>query len=378
MNADAVLNVYIDLNLLLVAGIGVWLALRWVLSKSKLGLEFIRQQKVLTWMVAGLLLAPLMADWLSGSLITGAPNLSDMLVAQYLSGNVGMSAQDFQGWLSAREGFERDMLLGQSGLAQVIWAGLALGAVISALFTLRAALALRGIVKRSYLLRKIGQVELRVSDTTRVAFSTRGLRKRYVVLPAAMLEAGEDLQMVVAHELQHFRHGDVEVEFLFEALRPLLFWNPAFFLWRQEIRAMREYACDQALVRRHGFDARAYCECLIRACERAMAAQRGVQLSTPTVGLVDLRAKRRGATLRRRIEAATVTRNSREARMGWMMLSLSLVSLTFATALLIQRPADWSHDRIMLSTIVNLERMKARNATAESTTMPEGFVISTY
>ncbi len=378
MNADAVLNAYIDLNLLLLVGITVWMGLRWGLSKSKLGFEFIRQKTLLTWMIAGLVAAPFVADGLNGTLITQAPNLSDMLVAQYLSGNVSMSATEFEGLLGARESFERDVLLGQSTLAQALWGLLAVGAVLSVLITLRAALKLRAILTASYVLRRIGRVQILVSETTRIAFATRGLRNRYVVLPSGMLHSGTDLRMVVAHELQHFRHGDVETEFLFEALRPILFWNPAFFIWRQEIRAMREYACDQALVRRHGFDARAYCECLIRACESAIQARRGAHLSTPTVGLVDLRNARRGATLKRRIVAATATREVEDARFGWLMLLAALLSLSFATALMIQRPADWSHDRLMLSTIVNLERMAARNAAPVQSDLPAGFVFSSY
>ena len=31
-----------------------------------------------------------------------------------------------------------------------------------------------------------------------------------------------------------------------------------------------------------------------------------------------------------------------------------------------QRPGDWSHDRLMLSTIVNLERMASRTASPDS------------
>lgn len=378
MNADAVLNAYIDLNLLLAVGVTVWFGLRWGLSKSKWGLEFIRQQNLLNWMIVGLVAAPFVADAVNGRVITQAPNLSDMLVAQYLSGNVSMSASAFEGLLGARDSFERDFLLGQSPLALSLWALLAAGAIVSVLVTLRAALKLRAILKASYVLRRIGRVQLLVSDTTRVAFATRGLRNRYVVLPSGMLQSGADLRMVVAHELQHFRHRDVEVELLFEALRPVLFWNPAFFMWRQETRAMREYACDQALVRRHGFDARAYCECLIRACENAFQARKGAHISTPTVGLVDLRNARRGATLKRRIVAATATRDAGEAKLGWHMLWAALLSLSFATALLIQRPADWSHDRLMLSTIVNLERMAARNAGPNQSDLPAGFVFSSY
>ena len=44
-----------------------------------------------------------------------------------------------------------------------------------------------------------------------------------------------------------------------------------------------------------------------------------------------------------------------------------MVASVLATAMLMQRPGDWSHDRLMLSTIVNLERMASRNAAPTST-----------
>jgi hypothetical protein len=50
-----------------------------------------------------------------------------------------------------------------------------------------------------------------------------------------------------------------------------------------------------------------------------------------------------------------------------MFVSALLATGVMATALLMQRPGDWSHDRIMLSTIVNLERMAHRNAMPETT-----------
>jgi hypothetical protein len=39
-----------------------------------------------------------------------------------------------------------------------------------------------------------------------------------------------------------------------------------------------------------------------------------------------------------------------------------LIGLTFLAAISIQRPGDWSQDRLMLSTIINLERLEMMNA----------------
>jgi len=38
------------------------------------------------------------------------------------------------------------------------------------------------------------------------------------------------------------------------------------------------------------------------------------------------------------------------------------LSLSGLMAFAIQKPNDWSHDRLMLSTIVNLDRLEQRNS----------------
>ncbi|MEP2717108.1 M56 family metallopeptidase, partial [Pseudophaeobacter sp.] len=215
--------------------------------------------------------------------------------------------------------------------------------------------------------KSIGSTEVLISDETSVAYSTRGLFKRYVVLPSALLTQSDDLKLTLAHELQHFRQRDIECEFLLELLRPLLFWNPAFYLWRREVRHLREFACDQALMARPGLDIRAYCECLIRAC--AQAAQERVFFTrrSPAVALVDRRETRSNSTLQQRIIAVTAQAPHGETGFGWVLVSGLMVTSVLATAMLMQRPGDWSHDRLMLSTIVNLERMASRNAAPTST-----------
>ena len=55
----------------------------------------------------------------------------------------------------------------------------------------------------------------------------------------------------------------------------------------------------------------------------------------------------------------------------------AIACAVIATAFLIQRPGDWSHDRIMLSTIVNLERMAHRSAAQTTVSaLNGGFVTS--
>jgi beta-lactamase regulating signal transducer with metallopeptidase domain len=367
MNAEAFLNAYIDLNLLLFAGIALWLGSRAVLTRSHLGPAFRPQLRLLNGMTLLLTLSPFLVVALTTYVVSKPPTLSDMLVAQYLQGNVNMSATRFESILGLREDLVRDLMAQTSLWAQAALAVLILGAAMSVVQVAISVARLRRVLKNAYVWKRIGRLQIRFSDSSKVAFSTRGLWTRYVVLPTALAENPADLRLSVAHELQHFRQRDVECEFLLEALRLLLFWNPAYHIWRREVRMLREFACDQALVSRGQRDVRAYCECLIRAC--VLAAQDPIRFvrRSPSVALVDRREVRRGATLERRIRAVTAAQPQDGHVLSWMFVSALLATGVMATALLMQRPGDWSHDRIMLSTIVNLERMAHRNAMPETT-----------
>lgn len=375
MQAEALLNAYIDLNLLLLVGAGIWLGLRRLLMRKGLGNAFLPQLKLLNRLTVLMVASPLLALAFTAWVVPHPPNISDLLVSQYLQGHVSMSAGRFETILGLREDLVRNLLAQQAPWTQALAMAFFIGSGLCTLHVISSVWRLQRSLHNAFLWKQIGRVQLRISDSASVAYSTRGLFNLYIVLPSALLHDSRDLRLTVAHELQHFRQRDIECEFLLEMLRPILFWNPAFFLWRSEVRTLREHACDQALMARPHFDARAYCECLIRAC--AMAAQDKVFFTrrSPAVALVDRREVRRSATLEQRILAVTAKQSSGDHRISWMLLSGLLVGAVLTTTLLMQRPSDWSHDRLMLSTIVNLERMNSRTSAGVSA-FQGGFVVT--
>ncbi|KIC16259.1 M56 family metallopeptidase [Leisingera sp. ANG-Vp] len=366
MPTDVLLNAYIDLNILLLAGATLWIGARKALARSKLGRAYQPQLRLLNGMTVLLAICPALILAFTRFIISHPPNFSDLLVSQYLQGNVSMSAGEFETLLGLREDAVRSLTTLQPLWAQILAAGFAAGAVACLAHVAVSVFRLRQNLAAAFTWKRIGRVELLVSDSIRVAYSTRGLLRRYVVLPAALLNDPRDLRLTIAHELQHFRQRDIECEFLLEILRPLLFWNPAFYLWRREVRLLREFACDQALMARPQFDVRAYCECLIRACAHAARNPALFMRRSPAVALVDRRETRRGASLQRRILAVTAPQPQAHSPLGWALVSSLMAGLVLATAMLLQRPSDWSHDRIMLSTIVNLERMASRNSAPDT------------
>lgn len=366
MKADALLNGYLDLNLLVLAGTLLWLSARKLLSQTRLSHAYLAQLRLMNMLTLLLALSPVLMYAFTHFVMAHPPNISDLLVAQYLQGNVSMSAASFETLLGLREDTVRVLTSQQLLWTQLLAVVLMIGGAICALHVALSVFRLHRSLARCYLWKHIGKTRILISDDTAVAYSTRGIFNRYVVLPTVLLTNPADLKLTVAHEMQHFRQRDIECEFLLEMLRPLLFWNPAFYLWRREVRHLREFACDQALMARPGLDLRAYCECLIRAC--ALAAQERLFFTrrSPAVALVDRRETRRNSTLQQRIIAVTAQAPHGGTGFGWALVSGLMIASVLATAMLMQRPSDWSHDRLMLSTIVNLERMASRNASPES------------
>ena len=375
MEADVFLNAYIDLNLLLAVGALFWLAVKW--SVSRIGLEraFRPQLRMLNGLTVSLAVFPLIAFLVSTRMAANPANLSDLLVSQYLHGNVHMSASAFQDMMGLRESFVRDLAGLQTPWASLIWAAFASGMLICAVQATLSIVRLRNIISAAHVWKTSGRVKIMISDVTRVAFSTRGLRTRYVVLPTSVLNSSSDLRLTVSHELQHFRQKDVEFELLLELLRPLLFWNPVYYFWRREIRQLREYACDQSLMMRPHFNVRAYGECLIRASLSASRQPVLFEQKAPIVALIDRRSTRSRSLLKQRIVAIAAADNPQGHLFSWLVLGGILACAVFTSAMAMQRPADWSHDRIMLATIVNLERMNNREAEPQSA-FQGGFVAA--
>ena len=215
-----------------------------------------------------------------------------------------------------------------------------------------------------------------MSDSLAVPFATRSLRRKYIVLPSGMLCDPGELRYAVAHEGQHLRNGDMVWEIILQGLKPLFFWNPAFWIWKAQADRLRELACDQTVVTRRGFNADDYCRFLLRVgqrCRRAAGSERPTAPATAlaSVGLSVFR-KRARPVLRQRVLALLDGKARRDRARVFLGASLFLFSLVAVTAMGLQQPATVSMDRLQLKTIVNLERM------AEITSEPGYNLVMAY
>ena len=76
---------------------------------------------------------------------------------------------------------------------------------------------------------------------------TLGLRRKLILLPAAMLDAlhGTDLRTVLAHEFAHMRRWDFAKNLLYEFVSLPVSYHPLVWVTRTHLTQTREIVCDQ-------------------------------------------------------------------------------------------------------------------------------------
>lgn len=368
---DAVLNAYINANIMLIFAFTLWNFIQFTTRKLNYQLPYIYELRLLNGVFLAILLSPIAIVILAALTQFGliSPNfsmsISDFAVAQYLNGSIEMKATEFEEMLGLRNTFVQHYLAGTTNSGLIIPGIFMIGFITFMGYSIVNIFKLRSILRRSYGWRQFGDLKILLSDTTFIPFSTRSLKTRYVVIPSGMLVDNGDLKMVLGHEFQHIRQGDVEWAFLLEALRPFFFWNPAFYFWKRQVHQLRELACDQQLVSVKKFDVQAYCECLLNVCSNSISKNDKYSIALPTVPFVQVDRSlfkvNAARFLKQRIVAIVEPATSQISHKAFTCLLLPCMALVIFTCLALQGPREWSQDRLMLSTIVNLERLEIRN-----------------
>jgi len=371
ITASTVFDAYLDVNALLLLACAACFATGYALRCVGLGHTVSAQLRVMRAMFLAVMISPVIALGVTAVVQGGymlpdvVPNLSDFIVAQYLQGSFEMNPSVLENLLSIRSQTVTAFFASHSAIGVPVVAILLAGIAIFAVRLCLSILRLRRMIGDSYAWRRFGSLHLRLSDDISVPFSTRGWRNRFVVLPSAMITRSADLRIALAHEIQHLRQNDVTWEIFLETLRPLFFWNPAFYLWKRRVEQLRELSCDRQVMMRRGYKVADYCDCLITVCQNSLKARRLFAVDAPVVALVRidnrLFAQRSAKLLKSRLFSLIEGKAERSPNTVYVALALPLLALIVAASLAIQRPGDWSQDRLMLSTIINLERIHALN-----------------
>lgn len=138
----------------------------------------------------------------------------------------------------------------------------------------RAALA-RQLAGRLGVGRKVRLLE---SDEVRVPMTWGALAPTLLVPSASRGWPAEQLELALLHELSHIRRGDAFTQLLAQLASALFWFHPLVWLAGSKLRQLREYACDDLVLRSGALPSR-YAEALL-AMVREAAEGRGAVAGT--------------------------------------------------------------------------------------------------
>ena len=370
---EALLDAFINANILFLIGYALWFLVRAGMHVLGLKYAFETQLRLLNAVFLAIISAPVIALAFKSAQSAGFArdvniNVSDAVVAYYLNGGFQMDSSKFETLVLMRDSFLLNVMNLDGFVANAVVFVFLAGIVLGLTRLIMSIVCLWRIVTNSYSWRQIGRIHIRLSDRTLVPFSTRGLRNYYVVIPSHMLAEDDGLKVALAHEFQHIRQGDLEWEVALEALKPIFFLNPAYRAWKHQVEDLRELNCDSQVLSLGRIDVGSYCETLLSVCQKTLRRDRAFVLAVPKVTLVTadrafiLDGKR--SFLEHRILLALDGKRPSHQRLVFAIIAIPLLAMTTLTTVAIQSPGDWSHDRLMLSTVVNLDRLEEINRVA--------------
>lgn len=328
---------------------------------------FVARQRLALSTCAALLALLALGPFLGAMPFAASVNATDVFVGQYLKGNVAaMSATDVSALVTFKTRLVDGLARGGSWIAIAALAVFFAALVSRAIYLGLNVWRIRQIVRGARPLRQQGRVSILVAPGLTVPFSTRGFRRYAVILPERVACDRAERELALSHELQHIRQGDVDAEMLMALLSPLFLLNPGYWFIAGRIRRLGEFACDGAVLARHRIDARSYSMRLLNIARRA--ANTGPRaFGVPLIGRPLPLIGRRGSVLRDRVLAIASAQERPVAPHRGLGLAagLALVLAVLFLGTTLSKPADWSHERIMLSTVTNLERINQINTLAQ-------------
>ena len=293
-------------------------------------------------------------------------NGTDILVSQFLKGNINLTATQFSDFLAAKNSAIDGISNSNTPTAKFIISVFVVFALFKLSSVWRSLILIRQQIAYGSVIYSTKKVDIILSSTTTVPYSTRGITKYYIVLPYSSLANSRTLRVSICHEANHIRHGDVDWEMLISIISPLFVLNPAFWFIANKIREVREYNCDATIIEKGQFDAREYSSMLLEVAERHMRSKLPTSrlAHVPFYGYAGYSQSRSRKSLKTRIVALCenpTNVNFTVSRFKIFLFALLLILSVGAGSLVFTKPTEWSQDRLMLSTVANLERLDKIN-----------------
>jgi hypothetical protein len=205
-----------------------------------------------------------------------------------------------------------------------VLAFLGLGGSLAGLRLLHARRRLARRCRWLPVIKRHGRVRLCASDEAPAPYAVRAGGMAFVVVPTALVADVARLRLVLAHEAEHHRRGDLLAGALLGLVRVLFFWNPGLACWERASAELQDLACDRRVLDRRQVSPLDYGRCLLWAAEMAggrrylLPGARAMATST-------------APTLRRRILMLTGTTRPR-SRARAVLFTLAATALLIGTS----------------------------------------------
>jgi len=241
------------------------------------------------------------------------------------------------GELDRATDLERESLSG-AATAGASWRGVLLGVWVTGCLALWLAVAwrYRRLVRAACATCRIDEGPARVSvQTVPDLYSTDettspmllGVLRPRIVLPESIIArlSAEELRIVLAHELAHWRRRDTWIGWLQVFVQGVFWFHPLVWWANARIRHERECACDETVLREASCDRNGYGETILRV----LTAARGRSLVVANmVGVFE-----RGSQVQVRLEEI-MSFDPKRRRFGWAsraaLVAAALVLLPMA------------------------------------------------
>ncbi len=367
MTVDQIVGGAIWIQLVILLAALVFASFEGALMLAGLRRSFYTRRRFGMTAVASLAVLPLAVPYLVATPYAASVNATDALVSQVLNGNIDISANAMMQFLALKSNWLTEISSAHSPLARVLIAAFVSAFVVRGAYLLVNVARIRRAIRAGRVLRRTRRSKVVVSPTISVPFSTRGLWFYYVVLPQGMCRNAAALQMSVGHEMQHIRQGDVDGEVMLSLISPFAVLNPGFWFLSSRLRRLGELACDRAYLARRRYDAHGYALRLLEVARRSSGAvAQPTAFGVPLIGRNVPFLSRRSMLKDRILEIARdQDRPAREAVIAGGVLSVLMAGLVLLGAVALAEPEDWSQERLMLSSVANLERLNELNSMAQ-------------
>jgi len=181
------------------------------------------------------------------------------------------------------------------------------------------------IRSHGYLVRKIYQLRIYVSNEIQVPFSFWVPGQKNVVIPESLVGKPE-YRIAILHEIHHHRQSDTKWVYLLWGLRLFFIANPIVYFWSRWVAEIQEFACDEALVGHQKVESLAYANCLVQVAQSALNQEPQPICATGLMFLVDRKI------LKRRIVTML---DQKKSKLGWRLalpIGAAIVAVLSVTA----------------------------------------------